>query len=140
MGVLIRLWIEGIEGGITALAGTGAALAIYLPLYLLRAVGGGDVKLMAAVGAITGPAVWLLVFVIASLLGGVVALSVTLATSRLSTTLVNIGAIFTDLVHLRRPYLSNPALDVTKTESVRLPHGTVIGAAIWLYLAGAWLG
>jgi len=32
--------------------GTGLALLIYVPLFALRAVGGGDVKLMAAVGSI----------------------------------------------------------------------------------------
>ena len=34
--------------------GAGLALLIYVPLFALRAMGGGDVKLMAAVGAIVG--------------------------------------------------------------------------------------
>ena len=39
----------------TALLGVLVGLALFLPLYLLRAMGAGDVKLLAALGAFTGP-------------------------------------------------------------------------------------
>src|SRR2546426_6635098 len=42
----------GIAG---ALKGIGVGFALLLPLYLLRATGAGDVKLMAMVGAYLGP-------------------------------------------------------------------------------------
>lgn len=38
-----------------ALLGGLVGLAVFLPLYLLRATGAGDVKLMAALGAFVGP-------------------------------------------------------------------------------------
>ena len=38
-------------GARDAALGAGIALLIYIPLFALRAVGGGDVKLMAAVGS-----------------------------------------------------------------------------------------
>lgn len=46
------------------MAGKGLllALAIYLPLYLIRGMGSGDVKLMAAVGALVGPGAWFQIF------------------------------------------------------------------------------
>jgi prepilin peptidase CpaA len=66
------LW--ALDGLLWALGGMAAGLALFLPLYLLRVMGAGDVKLMAMVGAFVGvqqivPAV-LCVF----LAGGVLAL------------------------------------------------------------------
>ena len=40
----------------TMLAGSAVGLLMFLPLYLFRAMAAGDVKLMATVGAYTGPA------------------------------------------------------------------------------------
>ncbi|MDX2181298.1 MAG: A24 family peptidase [Bryobacteraceae bacterium] len=59
LGVALH-WRDG-------LLGAALAMAIYAPLYLLRGVGAGDVKLMAAVGAIAGPWNWLGVFAFSSL-------------------------------------------------------------------------
>ena len=58
-------------------AGLGAALAlaVYFPLFALRAMGGGDVKLMAAIGALAGPSNWFITFVLTALFGGVCAIS-----------------------------------------------------------------
>jgi len=47
--------IPGGLGLLSALAGLAIGLAALLPMYLLRAMGAGDVKLMAMVGAFLGP-------------------------------------------------------------------------------------
>ena len=46
-------WPQG--SGLVALAGLGLGLVLFLPLYLLRAMGAGDVKLLAMAGAFLGP-------------------------------------------------------------------------------------
>lgn len=56
------------------LAGLLAGGAALLPLYLLRATGAGDVKLLAMVGAFTGPATALGAALYTLLAGGVLAL------------------------------------------------------------------
>lgn len=58
-----------------SLAGTAVALVVFLALYALRAMGAGDVKMMAALGAWFGlPAVlWLVLYVLIA--GGVLALA-----------------------------------------------------------------
>lgn len=43
------------SGPLWALGGLGLGLGLMLPLYLLRAMGAGDVKLMAMAGAFLGP-------------------------------------------------------------------------------------
>src|SRR5688572_30590119 len=40
---------------LVALAGLGLGLLLFLPLYLLRVMGAGDVKLLSMVGAFLGP-------------------------------------------------------------------------------------
>ena len=58
-GVLVGLgsnyYQSGWPGLRNGLLGLSAAFALYALLFALRAMGGGDVKLMAAVGAFTGP-------------------------------------------------------------------------------------
>jgi prepilin peptidase CpaA len=44
----------GLDAVVEGLAGVGIALLVSLVLYALRAIGGGDVKLLAAVGAFLG--------------------------------------------------------------------------------------
>ena len=56
------------------LAGMAAGGAIFLPLYLLRGMAAGDVKLMAMVGAFLGPATAALAAMLTVIAGGGVAL------------------------------------------------------------------
>lgn len=60
-----------------AIAGEGLLLAaaVYLPLYLLRGMGAGDVKLMAAIGSLVGPWPWFQIFLATAILGGVAAVT-----------------------------------------------------------------
>ena len=58
------------------LAGMALAALIFLPLWLVRAVGAGDVKLMATAGALIGPMAWLKVFALTAVLNGVWALAI----------------------------------------------------------------
>ncbi len=55
LGFGLNTFLFGLSGLERSAMGMGLALLIYFPLYLLRAMGAGDAKLMAAVGAIVGP-------------------------------------------------------------------------------------
>jgi prepilin signal peptidase PulO-like enzyme (type II secretory pathway) len=50
-GLSLNLLLPGAAGFWQALAGFGIGLAALLPMYLMRMLGAGDVKLMAMVGA-----------------------------------------------------------------------------------------
>ncbi len=131
--------IEGWGGLRTAALGFGLACLIYLPLYLLRGMGGGDVKLMAAVGSLAGAMLWLWIFIFTAILGGVCAIALALWKGRLAQTLRNVGFIATEIARGRAPHERREDLDVKNPEALRLPHGAVIalGTLAVLTLMGA---
>src|SRR5213594_4005417 len=50
-GLILNSWTGGGEGLTRSLLGLVAGFCVYLPFFLLRGMGGGDVKLMGALGA-----------------------------------------------------------------------------------------
>ncbi len=80
-----------VGGGLAfALKGMLVGFALLLPLYLLRAMGAGDVKLMAMVGTFLGPWDVASAALLSFIAGGVVALGVSLAKGALGQLLTNV--------------------------------------------------
>lgn len=77
--------ISSISPG-SAVFGFFLGLLLMLPGHALGATGAGDVKLMAAVGAIVGPGVVVNAFLFTAVAGGVLALVVAVRRKRLSAT------------------------------------------------------
>jgi prepilin peptidase CpaA len=73
-GLVGHAWVGSLQGVIFSLAGLGAGLGLFLMLYVSGSIGAGDVKLMAAVGAIVGPYGALLSGLLAIMVGGLYAL------------------------------------------------------------------
>ena len=92
-GMLFHLLAGGPSGLALAAGGWLIGIALFLPFFLLRGMGAGDVKLLAALGAWLGPLqiVWLALF--ASIAGGVMALLVALAKGHLRALFRNVGDI-----------------------------------------------
>ena len=126
-------------GLMTSLKGLGLAFLIYFPLYLLRGMGAGDVKLMGAVGAIVGPYNWLAILVLTSVFGAVTAIILVLSKGRFRRTFQNIGMLLISMRYGQAPYESNPELDVRNEQAVRLPHAISIAlGAISFLIAAMW--
>jgi len=71
-----HLLIQGPQGLWFSLAGFGLGFGLMLVPFLCGVMGGGDVKLMAVVGAFLGPQTVLAAFLLTSLAGGAYALLV----------------------------------------------------------------
>lgn len=139
-GVVLGLAVNAVIGpplaGIMfSLAGLGVAFGIYVLLYALRAMGAGDVKLMAAVGALVGWERWFGIFFVTALIGGIMALILVLSRGRLKKTLFNVGFILSEMKSLRPAYLAKEELDVRHKKALGLPHGAVIAVSTVFYLA-----
>ncbi len=140
LGIGLNAFLFETPGLWMALKGVGVAFLIYFPLYLLRGMGAGDVKLMAAVGAMVGWANWLGILVLTSLFGGVAAVVLVVAKGRIRKTAENIWLILMSIRRGHAPYAKNPQLDVRTDQGIRLPHAVVIafGALGFLIAAAIW--
>jgi prepilin peptidase CpaA len=94
-GLLPQGWgfnspVPGGLGWLAALTGLGMGLVVLLPFYWLRAIGAGDVKLMAMVGAFLGPGQVLGALLGTFLVGGVMALAIALRAGAMIRLLENV--------------------------------------------------
>jgi prepilin peptidase CpaA len=72
--LFLHAWFDGVPGALFSLGGLVTGLGLFLFFYLSGGIGAGDVKLMAAVGAMVGPYGALMSSLLAILVGGVYAL------------------------------------------------------------------
>jgi prepilin peptidase CpaA len=94
-GVGIAMAATGVGGVSVAGSFLGFAIGLLLmmPGYGLGATGAGDVKLMAAVGAIVGPGLVVSAFLCTAIAGGLLAVAVAIHRRRLATTLTGTGRL-----------------------------------------------
>jgi len=130
-------WYSGLNWR-TSLLGLGLAFAVYFPLYLLRGMGAGDVKLMAAIGAIVGWTGWIGIFILSNILGGITAVVLLLSRGRLWGTFRNVGYMLMELAHFRPPYMRREELDLKSPKAVTMPHGLAIALGSIAFLALTW--
>ena len=98
IGVVLALTGAGRIGIAASIVGGVIGLALMLPGYLFGATGGGDVKLLAAVGTLLGPERILFAFFRMAIGGGVIALVLAAWRGRLRNEMFAyapaIGAVF----------------------------------------------
>lgn len=142
-GVLVNTLLPQEMGGLGALdslAGLGAGLLLLLPLYLLRAMGAGDVKLMSMVGAFLGARGVTGAFMCVLLAGGLLALVMVWRQGKLSMSLRKLKmALFfrrSSTAHLS-PMPREPEF-VAKFD--QLPYGVAIAAGTAAYFTAAIFG
>ena len=74
LALLAHAWLTGLPGTLFSLGGLGTGLGLFLLIHFSGNIGAGDVKLMAAVGAMVGPYEALLSGILALVVGGLYAL------------------------------------------------------------------
>ncbi|MEZ5354293.1 MAG: A24 family peptidase [Bryobacteraceae bacterium] len=136
-GLAAQVWLGGTAGLQQAAAGMGVAFLITVPLFVLRALGGGDVKLMAASGVLLGPSQFGVLFIVNAIAGGVIAIVYALAKGRLGGTLRNVGTILQSIGRGQAPVDAKPELDIAHPEALTMPRGTIYAVcALILWASG----
>ena len=133
-GLAFAVATGGLEALTRSAAGLAVGVALFLPLFALRAMGGGDVKLLGAFGAWLGPALVCWVAVYGAIAGGIVALPLIVWRGRFRATMGNLWALVT---HWRVAGLEpHPVVTLDNPEAVRLPYALPIslGALTTLWL------
>jgi prepilin peptidase CpaA len=131
-GLLLH-WIFGSWLQLCGAAAAGLICgSVFLLFYLAGGMGGGDVKLIAAAGCISGLSLIGPLLILTSVSGGVMALGLALYHRRLKETMLNIGAL---AVHHRiEGLVPHPILNVGDTRTVRLPYALAIATGSALSL------
>jgi prepilin peptidase CpaA len=140
VGLLLALALRATLGAGalgTGVAGAGVALAVVLPLFALRGMGGGDAKLLIMAGAFLGAGGFFVALLATFLFGGI--MSVVAATRRgvIVPLLLNTFGLACWLVTLGRRG-ERPVVE--SAGALKVPYGVAIalGAVVALY-AGATL-
>jgi prepilin peptidase CpaA len=108
-------------------------LCLLLPMYAMRALGAGDVKLMAMIGAFVGPGAVAGITLLTLLAGGVLALGVAGFNGRLKVMLFNRRHMIKYSM-LRSLAGEVPKMDAPAAASGRLPYAVAIAAGAAPYL------
>lgn len=114
-------------GTVQASLGLLAGLLLFMPLYVIRAVGAGDVKLLAMTGVWLGPKLVLGAALLTLVAGGVMALVVMFSTRSSRQVLSNVQTMLTTAVVGVHAGKFTP-LDAPASGSVRLPYALAITA------------
>ena len=137
-GFALHLGISGWRGAAVSLEGMLLALALLLPLVLLRALGAGDWKLMGAAGALLGPAMLIFVLLASILVSGGMAAAQMVAAGRIRATILNIAALVRGFALFGlRP---NPEISLDNPQLLKLPFGVAAAAGTLIcFLAARWV-
>lgn len=118
----------------SGVAGALTGLLLFLPLYCLRGMAAGDVKLLAAVGAFSAPGEVLQIAVWSMCAGGVMALAVVVANGRLRAAAANVMCLLRPL--LMRLVGLPAAVEPLRSASVgAIPYGLAIACGTLYVIA-----
>ncbi len=131
VAIALRL-TAGPGAGIDGLVGVILALVLCLPFFVLGVLGGGDAKLLMALGAFMGPRDLLVAMLVIASLGGIIGAIGALRTGVLLPVLYNCGDIIKHWATLGRRG-SNRSL--ASAGALAVPYGVAIaaGSLIWWF-------
>ncbi len=137
LGIALNTSLSAEMGFLDSLTGLSLGLLLLLPLYLLRIMGAGDVKLLAMVGAFVGQDDIFWVFLYTLIAGGLLALIFSLWQGALRRMLDNIT--LTCLLALSTPksewFKGNSSFSVDASQSAgKLPYALAITVGTGFFL------
>ena len=127
-----RAWESGTSGLLTGLAALLLGVALLFPLFLLRAMGAGDVKFFGALGAALGYRHLLAVLTLALLVGAAMALILIARRRAARQTLRNLGALAG--AALRGRFRPHPAVGIDNPRTLVVPFTGAQAVATWIFV------
>jgi prepilin peptidase CpaA len=133
VGILLNTLFFGLPGLAGSLAGVAVIVAILLAPFALGGLGGGDVKMMAAVGAFLGPRLAVYGLLVGMILGGVVMIVHLARIGRLAEKVTKLRAMVFSAAVLRSVDPLRMAVD--DPVAISLPYSIPLGLGATLVVA-----
>lgn len=125
-GLLVRASLAGWSGLSSGLLGAVLGGGVLFLPFLARGIGGGDVKLMAAVGAWVGMGHSLAFILATAIAGGVLALAFVMMRRRRAGTIARVAHVVR--FHLVFGVVPDPELHAQSVDSICVPYSLAIAA------------
>jgi prepilin peptidase CpaA len=121
-GLLLNFVFGGVEGVLSSVGGCLLGFGLMLMLHVLGAMGAGDVKLFASIGAVVGASLVVPTFLVVALTGGVLAVYTMLRAGSVRQTLLGVLQIFVGML----PGWQMPRFNVPADRRHTIPYGVAI--------------
>jgi len=121
-GVSINAIFGGLPGVLASLGGCAFAFSLMFLLHVFGAMGAGDVKLFAAIGAVTGTQLVLPTFIVVILTGGLLAVVSMVRAGKVITTMHRVLQIFVGML----PGWQMPKFAIPVDRKHTIPYGVAI--------------
>jgi prepilin peptidase CpaA len=121
-GIAMNAIFAGFPGVVASVAGCALAFVLMFMLHVFGAMGAGDVKLFAAIGAVTGAALVLPTFIVVILTGGLLAFVSVIRAGILMTTMHRVLQILIGML----PGWQMPKFAVPLDRKHTIPYGVAI--------------
>lgn len=129
-----HVWLDSGTGWKTWGLGMLTGFILFLPLYLIRGVGAGDVKLMAMVGAFLGPNAIIGAILVTFIVGGVLTLVVVVRNGSLRLLLDNLRTMLV-LSFIKSTVLHQmPKVEAAPVSAGKMPYGVAIALGTFSYI------
>lgn len=131
-GIAINLLFGGTHGLLLSLAGLTLAFGVMFFLHVFGTMGAGDVKLFAAIGAVTGISLVMPTLLVVALTGGLLAICKMVYARRVGATMFGVFQFFYGLL----PGQTVPRFAIPEDRNYTLPYAVPIcvGSLISLFL------
>ncbi|MDB5329013.1 MAG: peptidase prepilin type [Phycisphaerales bacterium] len=129
-------------GPAASFLGFGAGFGLTFLLFAMGALGGGDVKLLAGVGAWVGPMPVLAVFCLAAVAGMIIVLAQAVWQGRLRQLLHNSALVAVNIAHVNEVGMAHATATGKSCRSVDrpLPYAVPVFLGVAALVATSWLG
>jgi len=135
-GLALRTILEGWRGLGQGAAGILAGGGIFFLFYLVRGMGAGDVKLMAAVGAWIGVRQAVVVMIATAVAGGILGVVYMVFYRRVGSTVQNIAELIR--FHLTSGIRPHPEVNLGDPGSIQVPYGLAIAmGTLYVFMSSA---
>jgi prepilin peptidase CpaA len=138
LGILMQAILGGWRGVLSGLLGGVLFGGLFLVLYIVKAMGAGDVKLAAALGCLAGASASLNLMAATAVFGGILAFIYMVRARRVAQTFRNTLSIL--VFHRHFGLQVHPTVNLENPEALRMPYGLAFaaGTVLWFISSSVW--